>query len=302
MPEPLLEAFDLRCHYPAGRGPAVDGVHIRIDDGEVLGLVGESGCGKSTLARVLVGLQRPTAGEVRLAGRPIERLTPQQRAHLVQMVFQDSRAALDPLLTVGTSITLGLPLPRRERLGRAAELLAAVGLPPAYLTVRPGELSGGQRQRVCLARALSMRPRLLVADEPLSALDVSAQARVLQLLLGLRLDYGLAMLFIAHDLGAVRRIADRVAVMHLGRLVEVGPTAAVLERPRHPLTHALVTGAALREAPDIPPSPLSCPFAPRCPHVAQRCRTNAPLLIDDGQGRSVACHFPEEAGALAANR
>lgn len=219
---PLLAALGLHYRYPdtpRDAPDAVDGVDLRIAAGEVVGLVGASGSGKSTLARIGAGLQRPSGGEVLWDGQPLQRLPAPRRAGLVQILFQDPQAALDPRLPAGKSIGLGLRLPEAERRREVHSLLELVGLPGACASALPHELSGGQRQRVCLARALGLRPRLLIADEPLSALDVSVQAQILQLLIGLRRDLGLAMLFIAHDMRVVSRVADRVAVMHRGRFV-----------------------------------------------------------------------------------
>ena len=301
MTEPLLRARNVRYRHPASprRGrDAVGGVTLRIAAGEVLGLIGESGCGKSTLAHLVAGLRRPSSGEVLWEGRPLGDRSPAHRARIVQIVFQDALAALDPHLTAGASV--GLAMPPRERPLRVPELWEMVGLPSSCAAALPHELSGGQRQRVCLARALAMRPRLLVADEPLSGLDMSVQAQILQLLLGLRRDLGLAMLFIAHDLAAVGHIADRVAVMHAGRFVETGPTAEVLRRPQHPLTQALVARAPLADA-GRPAPARGCPFAPRCPRAGPRCAEAEPSLTNEVHGRAVACHFPGETPRPSAN-
>jgi len=297
--EGLRTEFHLR-HQTVG---AVDGASFSVAPGECVGLVGESGCGKSSLARTMAGIEAPTSGEVRLSGRPLHALPPAARRR-VQLLFQDPFASLDPRLPLEAAVTEGLPgLGRAERAREAAELLEAVGLLGADAGRFPHELSGGQRQRVALARALAVQPQVLVADEPLSALDASVRAQLVRLLAGIRRDRGLALLFIAHDLALVEEVAGRVAVMRAGRLVEVGPAAAVLHRPLHPYTQALAA-AVLPTDPVLararPPLPLrgdtavparGCPFAPRCPLVAERCRAEAPELREIAPGHSAACHL-----------
>jgi len=311
-PRPLLELRGLVCHYrdrsvPGGVVRAVDGVDLDLAPGQALGLVGESGCGKSTLARAALGLRAPTAGTVRLVGRELGRGRAQRRAlgRTAQIVMQDPRGSLDPRHTVGACVAEplaihGLTPPGPPRRAAAAALLARVGLGPDLLDRRPGALSGGECQRVAIARALAVSPALLVADEPVSALDVSVQAQVLNLLADLRERLGLALLLISHDLAVVRQVCDSAAVMYLGRIVEAGPVAALFARPRHPYTAALL--AAVPEPdPMAPPRvvargepasaarpPAGCRFHPRCPKVRERCREVDPRLGPDGP----ACHFP----------
>jgi len=326
---PLLAVRDLCVHYRPRRGGgppvrAVDGVSPELERGRSLGLVGESGCGKSTTARAIVGLERATAGSIRLAGTELTGLG--RRAWLpyrrrVQLVFQDPATALDPRQSVGSSVAEPLAIHRlgraRERRRRAAELLDAVGLDASHARRLPHELSGGQRQRVAIARALALEPELLVLDEPVSALDVSIQAQIVNLLRELQERLGLAYLFIAHDLAVVRHVCARVAVMYLGRIVEEGPREAVFGAPRHPYTRALLAavpslGGAAEDAPPRPlrgevPSPeappAGCAFHPRCPLRAEldaplraRCEDERPELAPRGEGgAAAACHALEGA-------
>jgi oligopeptide/dipeptide ABC transporter ATP-binding protein len=322
MTRPLLDVRDLAVHYRTagwmGRsGPpvrAVEGVSFQIAAGETLGLVGESGCGKSSVGRTLLRLQEPTRGSALFEGRDLFRLTAAELRPLrreLQIVFQDPYSSLNPRRTVGASIAEGLEihrmLPKAEQPRRVGDLLAEVGLDPTAASRYPHEFSGGQRQRIGIARALAVEPKLIVLDEPVSALDVSVQAQVLNLLLDLQQARGLAYLFIAHDLGVIRHVAHRTAVMYLGRIVEEGPTDDVLGAPRHPYTQALrsavpeaVPGAAGPRTilPGDPPSPVApppgCAFHPRCPSSAvdARCRTERPALrpLDDQQ---VACHHAD---------
>ncbi len=323
MSAPLLAVEGLVKHYRTGgwfRGPAppvraVDGVSFTLARGETLGLVGESGCGKTTVGRTLLRLQAPTAGRATFDGTDLfalEGAALRAMRRRLQLVFQDPYGSLNPRLTVGASVAEGLEIhglargaEARARVGR---LLEEVGLDPAYASRYPHEFSGGQRQRIGIARALAVEPELVVCDEPVSALDVSVQAQVLNLLQDLQRRRGLAYLFIAHDLAVVRQVADRVAVMYLGRIVESGPAEAVLQRPRHPYTVAL--RSAVPE-PDParprgrivlagdPPSPSApppgCPFHPRCFHPARdaRCRTERPELRPV-EGALVACHHAEQ--------
>jgi len=322
MTRPLLDVRDLAVHYRTagwlGRsGPpvrAVEGVSFQIAAGETLGLVGESGCGKSSVGRTLLRLQEPTRGSALFEGRDLFRLTPAELRPLrreLQIVFQDPYSSLNPRRTVGASIAEGLEihrmLPKAEQPRRVGDLLAEVGLDPTAASRYPHEFSGGQRQRIGIARALAVEPKLIVLDEPVSALDVSVQAQVLNLLLDLQQARGLAYLFIAHDLGVIRHVAHRTAVMYLGRIVEEGPTDDVLGAPRHPYTQALrsavpeaVSGAAASRTILLgdPPSPVApppgCAFHPRCPASAvdARCRAERPALrpLDDQQ---VACHHAD---------
>ena len=310
----LLEARGLVKRYTARVGwkkrplLAVDGVSLRVDAGETLGLVGESGCGKSTLGRLLLHLEAPSAGEIFFDGRRVDKESVRALRRSMQMVFQDASAALDPRLTILESVAEGLDIhrlckTRAERRERVAALLERVGLEPAWMERFPHELSGGQRQRVGIARALAVEPRFLVCDEPVSALDVSARAQVLELLASLQRDLGLGCLFIAHDLAAVRQLSDRLAVMYLGRVVETGPAEEVLSRPLHPYTRMLIASAPVPdprararaladvrgEAPSALDAPVGCPFAPRCPRKSDVCAHSRPELRGAG-GHLAACH------------
>ena len=294
---------------------AVDNVSLSIRQGEVLGLVGESGCGKSTLGRMIAGIQRPTSGSASLSGQPV--MGRARRAvkttTRVQMVFQDPFASLDPRMRVGETIAEG---PIVHGLVTAAEAstyvarwLMDVGMPADAADRYPHQFSGGQRQRIAIARALAMRPDVLICDEPVASLDVSIQAQIINLFLKLRRDLGLTMLFISHDLGVVRHISDRVAIMYLGRIVETGPTREVYDAPKHPYTRALLDSVPKLELADDAlvtfhpirgelPSPLApppgCHFHLRCPHASPVCQTDVPALSTENTTRAVACHFPLE--------
>jgi oligopeptide/dipeptide ABC transporter ATP-binding protein len=294
---------------------AVDDVSLSIRKGEVLGLVGESGCGKSTLGRVIAGIHPPTSGQAAIDGQPIMAGggRPVKATTRIQMVFQDPFGSLDPRVRVGDTISEG-PLAHglTNKAGADAYVrgwLAKVGLPADAAQRFPHQFSGGQRQRIAIARALAMQPDVLVCDEPVASLDVSIQAQIVNLFLKLRRELGLTMLFISHDLGVVRHISDRIAVMYLGRIVETGPTADVYARPRHPYTRALldsvpklVTGAeelvTFKPIMGELPSPLSpppgCHFHLRCPYATELCRRVAPALTADALGRAAACHHPLE--------
>jgi dipeptide transport system ATP-binding protein len=321
---PLLEARALARHYPVARGllrakglvRALDGVSFTVRAGETLAVVGESGCGKSTLARQVTMIERPTAGELLLSGTDVGRADAATRKRLrplVQMVFQNPYASLNPRKKVGTlleePLVINLDLGAGERRERAAAMMAKVGLRPEHYHRYPHMFSGGQRQRVAVARALMLHPRLVVADEPVSALDVSIQAQVLNLLMDLQQEMGIAYLFISHNLQVVRHIADALLVMYLGRTVEAGPKAAVFARPAHPYTRALLAStpvldaAARRERVVLQgelPSPLAppsgCAFHMRCPHAIERCRSETPQLAPLGAA-SVACHRAAELNA-----
>src|SRR5882724_8984156 len=319
---PLLRVADLVKHYESGGlfarpGPpvrAVNGVSFEIARGETLGLVGESGCGKSTVARTILRLQEPTSGSATFDGADLfalGRVELRQLRRRMQIVFQDPYGSLNPRMRIGDAVAEGIEIhrlaPRLEIPRRVAALLEEVGLDPGYARRYPHEFSGGQRQRIGIARALAVEPAFVVCDEPVSALDVSVQAQVLNLLVDLQRHRGLSYLFIAHDLAVVRQVAHRVAVMYLGRIVETGPTEALLGNPRHPYTVALLSAAPEPDPagqkrrivlPGDPPSPAApppgCPFHPRCfhPGKSERCRTERPLLRPIG-GTQAACHYAE---------
>jgi len=327
-PAPLLQAVDLVRIYQIRRGlfaqphpvRAVDGVSLAIRPGETLGIVGESGSGKSTLGRMLLGIDPVQEGEVRFAGKPMPRLgTPEWRALRaeMQLIYQDPLAALDRRLTIAAQI--GEPLDihdvgsHGDRAARIAELMAAVGLRADQSKSYPHELSGGQRQRAVIARALAAQPKLLVCDEPVSALDVSIQAQVVNLLRDLQEQGGIAMVFISHDLKVVRNMADRVAVMYLGRIVEEASSDVIFSAPRHPYTKALVSsmpppGRKLEgrmllqgEPPNPAARPTGCAFHPRCPLATEICRSITPELKPIEAGRTAACHaVAEQAAPVAA--
>lgn len=330
---PLLDVRDLTVHFPVPRRGAtlvrefdvvraVDGVSFSVRRGETLGLVGESGCGKSTTGRAVLQLQKPTSGEVMFDGQPIHswwvrsgsrwkwdaRLRDLRRR--MQMIFQDPHASLDPRMTIEAII--GEPLGNfgvamgAARRPRVQELMETVGLDPRFMRRYPHEFSGGQRQRVGIARALALGPEFIVADEPISALDVSIQAQILNLLARLREELGLTVLFVAHDLAAVRHVSDRIAVMYLGRIVEVATSEAVISKPLHPYTQALISAVPVPdpvreksrqrivltgEVPSPVNPPSGCPFHPRCPLREDRCRVEVPQLRTIAPGHDVACHL-----------
>ena len=321
--EALLEMRHVSREFGVRRGmfdprrasvKAVNDVSLLLAPGETLGLVGESGCGKSTLARMAVGLLPPSSGEIWLSGRPLESWTPLERASRIQMVFQDPFSSLDPRQTVGASIAeplmlaaraSGTPLSREELRGRVRAVLEQVGLQAGHESRYPHEFSGGQRQRVAVARALIAGPGTLVCDEPVSALDASVQAQVLNLLKDMQESLGLSYLFISHDLGVIGFMSDRVAVMYLGRVVELAPCAELFAHAFHPYTEALMAAAPSRdparrgehrplmgEMPSPLAPPPGCAFHPRCPHARPLCREQEPALAGMGEGRFVRCHFP----------
>ncbi|MDA3963268.1 MAG: ATP-binding cassette domain-containing protein [Planctomycetota bacterium] len=319
MSEPLLQVDDLVVSFTGARrgwfGPrselrAVDGVSFSVAPGEVLGLVGESGCGKSTTARAICRLVAPHSGRVRFAGTDLLTLTGsalRTARRGLQMVFQDPFASLDPRYTCRRIIAeplegFGLASGEQAR-QRVDQLMQQVGLDPSMADRYPHEFSGGQRQRIGIARALAAEPQVLLCDEPVSALDVSVQAQIINLLLELRRELGLAMVFIAHDLAVVRHVADRIAVMYAGRIVEQAPADTLFANPRHPYTEALLAAIPIPDptAPAIisqisgePPSPHQawaghCAFAPRCPHATEACHSGAPELITEADGRIHRC-------------
>jgi peptide/nickel transport system ATP-binding protein len=292
---------------------AVDGVSLDIAQGETFAIVGESGCGKSTLARLLLRLIEPSGGEVWYDGEDLAHLPPARMRALrrdLQFIFQDPFSSLNPRMTVGALIEEPLRAhglgDAAQRRARVAALLTRVGLTAAHGDRYPHEFSGGQRQRIGIARALASGPRVLIGDEPVSALDVSIQAQVVNLLEDLKDEFGLTLIVIAHDLAVIRHMATRVAVMYLGEVVELAPAGDLYARPRHPYTAALmaaipVASYGARPARTVvegdPPNPIApppgCRFHPRCPHATDRCRTERPALVDLGGGRSVACHHAD---------
>jgi oligopeptide/dipeptide ABC transporter ATP-binding protein len=325
QPDALVELRDLVKHFPIGRGVlvrrelgvvhAVDGISLQIAPGETVGLVGETGSGKSTVARLIMRLLEPTSGRVFYDGKDIthssrRELRPLRRE--LQMIFQDPYSSLNPRRPVGAIVAeplrvqgIGTPADRRQRV---RELMQRVGLNPEHYNRYPHEFSGGQRQRIGIARALVTTPKLIVADEPVSALDVSIQAQILNLLDDLQGEFQLTYLFIAHDLNVVRHVSDRVAVMYLGKLVELSPADELETKPIHPYTEALLAAVPI---PDIdarerrrrrarlrgdPPSavmpPPACRFHPRCPYATEVCRTVEPPLVEHGNGHLAACHHP----------
>jgi len=335
--EALLEVRDLRKHFPirsgvfsrtVGQVRAVDGVSFALREGEVLGLVGESGCGKTTTGRCILRLIEPTSGSVRFDGREITTLDRRAMRALrreMQVVFQDPYSSLNPRLTVGSMLTEALSIHRlakgRAARERVAELLTLVGLSPDHARRYPHEFSGGQRQRIGVARALAVRPRLIVADEPVSALDVSIQAQIVNLLRDLQRDMNLTYLFVAHDLSVVEHISDRVAVMYLGRIVELADARALYDDPRHPYTVSMLSAIPVPEPDrkrtrivltgDVPSPanpPTGCHFHPRCFMAQPICSREDPPLREWRPGHWTACHFAEQLvmpdgnGARAASR
>jgi oligopeptide/dipeptide ABC transporter ATP-binding protein len=326
---PLLQVRDLVKHYTAGGlfgagSPpvrAVDGVSFEVGRAETLALVGESGCGKSSVGRTILRLQEPTSGDALFEGMDVfslDRTSLRRLRRRMQIIFQDPYSSLNPRMTIGTAVAEGIEIHRLATgaaVGqRVAALLQEVGLDPGYARRYPHEFSGGQRQRVGIARALAVEPSFIVCDEPVSALDVSVQAQVINLLSDLQRERGLSYLFIAHDLAVVRQIAHRVAVMYLGRIVETGPTEALLSGPRHPYTVALLSAVPEPDpsrrrsrivlSGDLPsPSnpPPGCPFHTRCFHPArdERCRTERPILRPVG-ATTAACHYAETTPAATA--
>jgi peptide/nickel transport system ATP-binding protein len=320
---PLLEVDSVKKYFPIKKGilarevdrvHAVDDVTFSVNEGETLGLVGESGCGKSTLGRTLLRLLDPTGGDIRFRGKSITKLSRREMRPLrreMQMIFQDPYASLNPRKRVGSIIATPLEIhgvgDGKERRKQVRELLETVGLSPEHFNRFPHEFSGGQRQRIGVARALALRPKLIVADEPVSALDVSIQSQMLNLLDDLQNDFQLTYVFIAHDLGVVRHVSDRIAVMYLGKLVELSPAEELYERPIMPYTEALLSAVPLPD-PDLSekrerivlegdvPSPIrppsGCRFHPRCRYMTDICQQVEPPLVDYGNGHLAACHHP----------
>ena len=319
MTQPLLELRNVTKWFPAAAGPArltgrhvsaVDDVSLAVGRGETLGLVGESGCGKSTLGRLVTRLLEPTRGEVAYGGQLLRGLRGARLATFrgkVQIIFQDPYSSLNPRMRVGAIVAEGLQIrglvTHRDARQRAADLLERVGLDRSDVARYPHEFSGGQRQRIGIARALAVEPEFVVCDEPVSALDVSIQAQIIELLRDLQRDLGLSYLFIAHDLAVVRHISDRVAVMYLGRLCELAMRDELYDRPLHPYTRALLSavpepdpGIPLRpvllsgEPPSAADPPPGCRFSPRCPAAEAICRSEGPLWREISPGHHVACH------------
>jgi len=315
----VLKIEDLEVRFSVRRGlffardvgviKAVDGVSLSLDRGEILGLVGESGCGKSTMARAVLGLVRPTSGRVTFEGRDLATLSPRELRRVrprLQMVFQDPYASLNPRMTVYDALAEPLRVhrmvPRRSTGARVADLMHQVGLASAYVRKYPHEFSGGQRQRIALARALALEPTLIVADEPVSALDVSVQAQVLNLIEELCAARGLTLILVSHDLAVVRHLAHRIAVMYLGRIVEIGNTEDLFQQTLHPYTQAL-----LRAVPSLDPDaktdrtllrgdlpspmhpPEGCPFHPRCPIADETCAKTVPPFVEKRNGHRATC-------------
>jgi oligopeptide transport system ATP-binding protein len=330
---PVLRVRGLEVHFPVTRGllqrqvgtvRAVDGVSFEVRKGTTLGLVGESGCGKSTTGRAILRLVEPTAGTIEICGKDVTRLSQREMREVrprVQMVFQDPYASLNPRMSIYDTVKEPLEVHRRvrgeaEATSRVAALLRTVGLDPAYMRRYPHEFSGGQRQRIGIARAIALEPELLILDEPVSALDVSIQAQIVNLLSELQESRGLTYVFIAHDLAVVRHLSTEIAVMYLGRIVERAPAEELFSRPLHPYTQALLSAvpvpdpAAARarkrlpllgEVPSAQSPPSGCAFHPRCAAVMEVCKTDAPELSARSDGHSAACHLSvEEAEKMGA--
>jgi oligopeptide transport system ATP-binding protein len=331
-PTPLVQVEDLKMHFPIYTGlfrkhtgdvKAVDGVSFHIDAGQTLGLVGESGCGKSTVGRAMLRLYEPTAGRVIIDGDDVAKLAPEplrKKRPTMQMVFQDPQASLNPRMTLAEIVSEPLDehtnWTRDQKLERVYELMDQVGLNRRFVNRFPHEFSGGQRQRIGIARALALKPRFIVCDEPIAALDVSIQAQVVNLLEDLQEKLGLTYLFISHDLSMVRHLAQRVAVMYLGRIAELSPSKDLYARPLHPYAEALLSAvnepdpelASRRnriilkgDVPSPANPPKGCNFCTRCPRVMDICRTVKPDLVEVEAGRLVACHLYTAAGSTGAS-
>jgi len=320
----VIRVTDLKMHFPVfdgvlrrrtGSVKAVDGISLEAAPGETLGIVGESGCGKSTAGRAIIRLYQPTEGQIELEGTDITHLEGnalRNKRPQMQMIFQDPQASLNPRMTVGSIIKEPLDeqgsMRRKEKRERVEELLESVGMNPSFANRYPHEFSGGQRQRIGIARALALQPKLIVCDEPIAALDVSIQAQVVNLLEDLQNRFGFTYLFISHDLSMVRHIADRVAVMYLGRFVELADRQQLYENPQHPYTQALLSALPLPDPEteatrqrvlldgDVPSPinpPSGCNFSTRCPRATDQCRSEEPLWRPLQDGRYIACHLVE---------
>lgn len=326
MTTPLLEVKGLQQHFPIKGGflkkttgyvKAVDGIDLQVYPGETLGIVGESGCGKSTTGRTIMRLLEPTAGEVWFDGKDLAKLPKEEMRRMrkdLQMIFQDPYASLNPRMTIKQILMESLMVHNigttEEREKTIEEIIEIVGLRKEHLNRHPHDFSGGQRQRIGIARALVVKPKLIIADEPVSALDVSIQSQVLNLLKDLRKEFNLTLMFISHDLSVVKHLCDRIAVMYLGRVVEIADKRTLFENPSHPYTRALLSAVPVAKprqkrerilltgdlpSPANPPS--GCTFHPRCPYATDLCKTKVPSLADIGAGQLVSCHLVQ-AGEL----
>ncbi|NDV21732.1 ABC transporter ATP-binding protein [Desulfovibrio sp. JC022] len=317
MNENILEIKNVKRHYPVSNGllslskatvKAVNGVTLEVKKGETLGLVGESGCGKSTLARLLTGLEKPDQGSINFNGRKLDEWTATERSTMLQMVFQDPYSSLNPRQRIGRIISESMRIHKSgskdEIQQRVERLLVQVGLRPEHHKRYPHEFSGGQRQRVAIARAIAMNPDLIICDEPVSALDVSVQAQVLNLLKSIQQEFGLSYVFISHDLSVVSHISDRVAVMYLGQIMEITTAEELYHNPQHPYTQILLDAVPVPDPElqkedviisDDMPSPISpptgCPFHPRCPKAMDVCSQDQPELKETTNGHKVSCHL-----------
>lgn len=318
----LLEVKNLKKYFPVRKGlllrhvndvKAVDDITFDLKRGETLGLVGESGCGKSTLGRAIIRLYEPTSGQVTFQGEDFLKVKGKKLRELrrdVQMIFQDPMAALDPRMTVGQILSEPFEIHgimnSEQRRAKVRTLLETVGLKPSHANRYPHEFSGGQKQRICIARALALEPQLIICDEPVSALDVSIQAQILNLMKDLQQKFGLTYLFISHDLSVIEHVCDRVAVMYLGKIVELATRDELFANPKHPYTQALInaiprigegkkkfTRSLKGEVPSPLNPPKGCHFNPRCPHAFDRCRQEAPNLINVGKNHVAACFLNE---------
>ncbi len=321
--QPFLEVKDLKKHFPISAGPlqrtkqfvrSVDGIDLTVYEGETLGIVGESGCGKSTTGRTILRLLEPTAGEVWFQGQDLAKLKKEEMRKMrrdIQMVFQDPFASLNPRKTIKQILLEPLQVHKigtaKERLEAVEKIIEVVGLQKEHLSRHPHDFSGGQRQRIGIARALILNPKLIIADEPVSALDVSIQSQILNLLKDLKRDYNLTLIFISHDLSVVKHICDRIAVMYLGKIVEIGTKQEIFTQPKHPYTQALLSAIPQSDrdkrreriilsgdlpSPANPPS--GCTFHTRCIYATDECKINMPTLLEVGGNQWVSCHHVEK--------